>query len=293
LAGLARSAKPHFLDSSYFIIIAMVKHSAVDTNLGQPRRGAAIPPLISIITVVFRDREELSALIENVAAYKTEDIEYIVVDGGSKDGTVELLSQSSHTVDYWLSEPDKGIYDAMNKGIAAAQGMFIFHMNAGDRILDLPIQELREFASTGLDIAAFRVSVEGKKAFRPASGLLLRLKNTLHHQGTFYRREIFPAYDLRYKVFADFDVNQRLVKSGARIKTFQAVIASHMGGGVSDMQTKANVSEFFEIIRKNYGRSHLPPAWLICKGRGIKRRLSAVRRMMFSGGEIQDPARRY
>ncbi len=237
----------------------------------------AVEPLVSIITVVFRAREDLPALIESVARLKRDNVEFIVIDGGSEDGTRELLSQYDSVIDYWVSEPDKGIYDAMNKGIAAARGTFLFHLNAGDRLLHIPVRELEVAGSNGTDVVAFRVSLDDKQEFRPRCGIALRLTNTLHHQGTFYKRNGFPAYNLNYRVFADFDANQRLARSGANIQIFESVVAYHMGDGVSNIQTKATVSEFFQVIEGNYGWTHLPPAWLICKWRGLKTRLSRIR----------------
>jgi glycosyltransferase involved in cell wall biosynthesis len=238
----------------------------------------AVKPLVSIITVVFHAREDLPGLIESVARLKKDNVEFIVIDGGSEDGTCELLSQYDSVIDYWASEPDKGIYDAMNKGVAVAQGTFLFHLNAGDRLLHIPFRELEVAASNSTDVVAFRVSIDGKQEFRPGRGIALRVKNTLHHQGTFYKRDGFPFYDVNYRVFADFDANQRLARSGARIEIFDQVVASHQGGGLSDAHTKANVCEFFQVIKRNYGWTHLPPAWLICKWRGMKTRLSMIRR---------------
>lgn len=238
---------------------------------------SAVKPLVSIITVVFHAREDLPDLIESVARLKKDNVEFIVIDGGSEDGTCELLSRYDSVIDYWASEPDKGIYDAMNKGIAVAQGTFLFHLNAGDRLLHIPFRELEAAASNSTDVVAFRVSVDGKQEFRPGRGVALRVKNTLHHQGTFYKREGFPFYDVDYRVFADFDANQRLARSGARIEIFDQVVASHQGGGLSDARTKANVCEFFQVIKRNYGWTHLPPAWLICKWRGMKTRFSMLR----------------
>jgi glycosyltransferase involved in cell wall biosynthesis len=239
--------------------------------------SSVVKPLVSIITVVFQAREDLADLIESVARLKRDNVEFIVIDGGSKDGTCELLSQYDSVIDHWASEPDKGIYDAMNKGIAGAQGTFLFHLNAGDRLLHIPFRELEAAESSHVDVLAFRVSIDGKHEFRPGRGIALRLKNTLHHQGTFYKREGFPFYDANYRVFADFDANQRLLRSGARIEIFDQVVASHQSGGLSDTHTKANVSEFFRVIKRNYGWTHLPPAWLICKWRGVKTRLSMMR----------------
>lgn len=229
--------------------------------------------MVSIITVVFRARADLPELIGSVLLHKDENTELIVIDGGSEDGTRELLSNYDSDIDYWLSEPDKGIYDAMNKAVAVAQGTFIFHLNAGDRLLSIPTEKLEAAVLNRIDIVAFRVSVDGKEDFRPSRGFALRLNNTLHHQGTFFRREGLPLYDTRYRVFADFDLNQRLAIRGAKIELFDQVVALHMSGGVSAISSRANISEFFAIIVKNYGLPYLPLSWTLCKWQGLRARI--------------------
>ena len=231
------------------------------------------PPLISIITVVFRARQDLPAILKSVLRLKDDNTELIIIDGGSEDGTLELLREHDSEIDYWISEPDHGIYDAMNKGVAAAHGVFLLHLNAGDRLLYLPVSELKTAEAKGIDIAAFRVSIDEKYEFRPSCDVRLRFNNTLHHQGTFYRKEIFPVYDLKYKVYADFDVNQRLVHRRARVQVFDAVVALHFTDGVSSTYRAATVAEFFRVIATNQGRSHVPVAWILCKWRGLLSRV--------------------
>ena len=80
-----------------------------------------IVPLVSIVIVVFRDCDEVAKIVGSILPFKTEELEIVVIDGGSKDGTVELLESFGKSIDYWLSEPDSGIYDAMNKGVRAAR----------------------------------------------------------------------------------------------------------------------------------------------------------------------------
>ena len=230
-------------------------------------------PLVSIITVVFNARSVLPELLESVLKLKNPYIELIVVDGGSKDGTVEFLQDHNSSIDYWLSESDRGIYDAMNKAIAQARGTFLLHLNAGDELLTIPVEELQRAKEEGLDIVAFRVSLDSRSEFRPSYSMALRFNNTLHHQGTFFRREIFPAYDIAYKVFADFDVNQRLLRAGARASISDTVVALHAADGVSNQPTAAAATEFFQIVAKNYGRRSLPVAWAMCKWRGFMARL--------------------
>jgi glycosyltransferase involved in cell wall biosynthesis len=230
-------------------------------------------PLVSIITVVFNARSVLPELLESVLKQKNPHIELIIVDGGSEDGTVEFLQQHNSSIDYWLSEPDRGIYDAMNKAIAHARGTFLLHLNAGDELLSIPAEELQRAKEEGLDIVAFRVSLDGRSEFRPSYSMALRFNNTLHHQGTFFRRETFPAYDIAYRVFADFDVNQRLSRAGARASIFETIVALHATDGVSNQPSAAADTEFFQIVAKNYGRRSLPVAWAMCKWRGLMARL--------------------
>jgi glycosyltransferase involved in cell wall biosynthesis len=235
-------------------------------------------PLISIITVVFRARQELVPILDSILRLKDQNTEWIVIDGGSKDGTIELLSEHDTQVDYWISEPDRGIYDAMNKGVSKAHGIFLLHLNAGDSLLNLPVAELRVAAERKVDVVACRVLIDGAYEFRPASGIGLRFNNTLHHQGTFFRREGFPAYDLGYKIFADFDVNQKLARRGAKIEILDRIVARHSTDGISSARRASTISEFFRVIATNQGRHYLPAAWFLCKWRGLRARLDSRRR---------------
>src|SRR5664279_5073450 len=94
--------------------------------------------LVTVITVVYNGASGLAQTVDSVLALPDEDIEYVVVDGGSTDGTQDILRAYGNRLDYWLSEPDAGIYDAMNKAIALARGRFVLHLNIGDRLLAIP-----------------------------------------------------------------------------------------------------------------------------------------------------------
>jgi glycosyltransferase involved in cell wall biosynthesis len=225
----------------------------------RPSRPGLVPPLVSIIVVVYRDREELARLLKNLTPFRAPEVELIVIDGGSQDGSIDLLRDSRNQCDYWLSEPDGGIYDAMNKGIAAARGEYILHINAGDELLQLPLAQLALLAQRQVDVVCCRVLEDGKHIFIPRNNWLLRFDNTWHHQGTFYRRTAHLGYDCSYRVFGDFDHNQRSRKAGRSVELLEVTIACHRTDGISRSQRSRH--EIFRSIRSNFGPLHLLPAF--------------------------------
>jgi glycosyltransferase involved in cell wall biosynthesis len=216
-------------------------------------------PMVSIVVVVFRDCAELSALIANLSPFRSPEAELIIIDGGSEDGSVELLRQYSGQIDFWLSEPDCGIYDAMNKGVAAARGHYILHINAGDRVLQLPLAELSLLAERKIDVVCCRVLEDDDHLYIPRNNWLIRIDNPWHHQGTFYRRSAHLGYDPSYRVFGDFDHNQRLSKAKKSVEILDTLVAGHKTDGIScDKDTR---SEVFRSIRANFGIIYLIPAF--------------------------------
>lgn len=234
------------------------------------RESAAPTPLLTVITVVFNGGEQLAATLQSVLALQRGDIEYIVIDGGSSDGTLDVLRHYEDRLDYWRSEPDRGIYDAMNKGIALARGTFVLHLNIGDQLLAVP-RLLNAALPPDIACVAGRVRTGLDTVHLPSAGLALKLHNTLHHQGCFYRRCPVLRYDLYYRVFSDFDLNQRLVKAGHRIQICSDLVAVHDDGGIS--HTTRRFNEVFQIIRKNEGVAWMILSFLYFKWRGLQRRL--------------------
>jgi glycosyltransferase involved in cell wall biosynthesis len=242
----------------------------IEIERQQGSEHARATPLVSILVVVYNSQEHLQTLLESIFRLKDDDIELIVVDGGSQDGTLDYLRAHKDKIDRWLSEPDRGIYDAMNKAAALATGTFLLHLNAGDKLIEIPRTELEAAENEEVSFLSFQVELSGKGLFRPTYGLGLRFDNTLHHQGTFYRRSTFSSYDTKLRVFADFDVNQLLALSGARGFLGDQVVAFHETDGVSAQKNAQRVAEFRSVIYKNYGVATLVVAYLLGKWRGIK-----------------------
>ncbi len=168
-------------------------------------------PLVSIITVVFNAAEVLEKTIKSVLDQSYTNIEYIIIDGGSKDGTVDIIKKYEKDIAYWVSEPDKGIYYAMNKGIDRATGEWINFMNAGDWFYN---RESVAAVFGGRELNGYDI-VYGNTEKRRAENSLIYIpgdasnfyKRLMIHQSTFSRAELNRKYkfDTSYRVSADFD----------------------------------------------------------------------------------------
>ena len=183
-------------------------------------------PKISIITINRNNLKGLILTINSVRENKNEFVEYVIIDGGSSDGSKEYIEQNSSVIDYWISETDKGIYDAMNKGIMAASGNYILFLNSGDFLID---NNLSIFLRDGFqlyrnfDLIYFNIitSGHGEKnfiKFSPKIDILSFFKSGyLPHCATLIRRNLFfnNLYSLKYKIASDwhFFADQLFVKN--------------------------------------------------------------------------------
>ncbi len=217
-------------------------------------------PLVSIIVVAFQDRDEVAAIIDNIAGFRGSDVELVIIDGGSSDGTLEILQSRSEAIDYWVSEPDSGIYEAMNKGVAAARGRYLLHLNAGDRLLAIPHEFLKECVAKNADVICCRVLEDGNRIFTPRNSWQLHLYNPWHHQGTFYRRAAHLGYDPRYRIFGDFEHNQRMFKAGVSLVKADYIVAEHRTGGISADTSRRK--EIYLAVRTHFGRRYVALAFL-------------------------------
>jgi glycosyltransferase involved in cell wall biosynthesis len=238
-------------------------------NLGQEKERVD-RPLVSIICVFFNAAVEVRPLLESIVEGADANCELIVIDGGSTDGTVEALQEFAPHMASFVSEPDEGIYSAMNKGISRARGEYIFHLNSGDRLLKIPVEELKQCLEEDIQVASFCVLVDGE-LFTPHTGFRLRIDNTWHHQGTFYRRSSHPGYDPSYRVFGDLNANQRMLRAGFRVRLFPGIVADHAHNGVSAV--KKHFGEVYKSIRETFGAEYLPIAFLWFKYKGMRRRV--------------------
>jgi len=210
----------------------------------KPRSSAQ--PLVSVVTVVFNGAGHLGGAIDSVLAQTYPDLEYIIVDGGSTDGTIEVLRAYSHRVDYWLSEPDGGIYDAMNKGIRASSGTLVGILNADDRYVPHAVEKAVRILSDlkiGYCYGWMRlVDGEGrdcglaKPLPRHLFGKRVLRETPLPHPTMFVRRSVYETlggFDSQLTLAGDFEFIARIHAAGVVGVEIPEVLAEFRLGGSS------------------------------------------------------------
>ena len=170
----------------------------------------------SIITINYNNCEGLGRTLESVVNQTCRDFEYIVIDGGSTDGSKELIEQYADRIDYWVSEPDKGIYNAMNKGIAVAKGEYCNFMNSGDTFVDSGVLEHLILKMNDSDVIAGRTHAVSKTGtgfetlyiMAPPQDITAKffIKGTLNHQATFIKTKLLKENNYRedLKIVSDW-----------------------------------------------------------------------------------------
>jgi glycosyltransferase involved in cell wall biosynthesis len=192
---------------------------------------------VSVITVCYNEKDGIRETVESVLAQTArEEIEYIVLDGGSSDGTMGILESYRSGIDFIDSGKDLGIYDAMNKGIRKATGEYLLFMNGGDRFYSDTIVEEVIAAGLDADIVYGDGLVDRYETLHPLPHVDGKLKPELFfqnasfcHQAEFIRRELFGrvgSYDLSYSIICDHVFNYRAItKYGATTKYIPAILA--------------------------------------------------------------------
>ncbi len=221
-------------------------------------------PKVSVITVVFNNEEFIEKTILSVANQTYKNIEYIIVDGGSTDGTINIIKKYEEHISKWISEKDKGLYDAMNKGIKMSTGDYVWFMNSGDTIYEKTTLEKSIGFQGDADVYygdTMIVDENGKeiglRRLRPPKNLNWR--HFIHgmlvcHQSVIVKKSISELYQWHdYPHSADFDwVLKALRKAKSIINTHQ-IMCAFLDGGQSKRTIKVSLKERFQIMVKNYG----------------------------------------
>lgn len=219
-------------------------------------------PTLSIITICYNIKDEIERTCKSIVNQTWQDFEWIVVDGGSTDGTVEVLKQYQDRMSVLISEPDNGLYNAMNKGIVHAKGEWLNFMNGGDEYASCDALEKvfkdKTYTANILQAEEERFDPNGIKShiwqYKEPINKLTFLKYSMAHQSAFYRRILFEKYGLydeSYKFCADTEMNLRLTSAGEEVELLDCIVARFWLNGVT-MNPKNKRARKAEHIRFNY-----------------------------------------
>lgn len=214
----------------------------------------------SIITVNYNNKEGLRRTIESVIHQTFRDFEYIVIDGGSTDGSTDVLKEYDAQIDYWVSEPDGGIYQGMNKGIRKATGDYLNFMNSGDCFYANDILEkVSQYNSdadfiVGKDYHYNSETHQGHASIQPPRTTMIHFfVATLDHQSSFIKRELFrdSLYDESHRLVSDWIFfTEKIVKEQKRVQFIPDIVCRREEGGLSEQQKEKNRKEINEYLHQ-------------------------------------------
>ncbi|MED0656407.1 glycosyltransferase family 2 protein [Anoxybacillus ayderensis] len=214
-------------------------------------------PLVSIITVCFNSVTAIEDTIISVINQNYENIEYIIIDGGSTDGTIDIIKKYEKYISKWISESDNGIYDAMNKGIELSTGDWIIFMNAGDIFYDKDVisqifnRDVSEFdfiygdCHVRYDNGFSRVKRAGKISDM-WKGMIFS------HQAVFIKNNLMKEhkYNIKNKIGADFEFIYKMYRHGAKFLYSDKIIASISAGGLSDTARIESIKSHWNSVKR-------------------------------------------
>lgn len=223
-------------------------------------------PLVSIITSTLNATEHLPAAIKSIQAQAYDNFEWIIIDAGSTDGTLELIQQHDDIIDYWVSEPDRGIYDAWNKGLRVARGEWVCFLGADDLIMPDAISNMLAFEALSperLDFICGRVDMYDGDVLlrtigRPWEWSRFKQYMSVAHTAALHRMSYFKRYgefDASFRISGDYEM---LLRSGPELKTgfVDSVVARMQIGG----QSNGNVVVFKDALRARLMHNLTTPA---------------------------------
>lgn len=224
-------------------------------------------PLFSIITVTFNAEAFVERTILSVLGQTYQDIEYILIDGASTDGTMEIVKKyKDHPHISWKSEPDNGLYDAMNKGLKLATGDYVWFINAGDTLhSSTTVEELAEsipgkllpdviYGETAIvDEGGRMLGMRRLKAPERLTWKSFRMGMLVCHQSFLVRPTVAPEFDLAYPRSSDFDWCVKCMKRADDIYNSHQTLSDFLEGGMSAVQRKESLKERFQIMKNHYG----------------------------------------
>ena len=220
-------------------------------------------PKLSVITIVYNNVRDIERTMLSVLGQTYTHIEYIIVDGLSTDGTLDVIRKYQDRINKLISEKDKGIYDAMNKGLAMATGDYVMFMNSGDEFYD-PDTVAAVFASAEdadiyygetemMDDSGQNLGQRRHQAPAAFTWRGFKYGMSISHQAIYIRRSLAEPYDNRYQLSADIDWIIRAAKKAKKIVNVNGYVAKYLVGGMSKQKHRQSLKERFDIMKHYYG----------------------------------------
>lgn len=220
-------------------------------------------PRLSIVTITYNAVATLERTIKSIEAQDYDNIEYIIVDGASTDGTVGIIEAHKASISKWVSEPDNGLYYAMNKGLHMATGDYIWFVNAGDEVASPHTVRQMFDTAVGADVYygdTVMTNMDGQeigtRRLAPPQQLTWRsFRNGMlvSHQSFVARTALCSDYDTQYRFSADFDWCVRILKKSKLIANTHLTLSRFLDGGITKHNIVPGLKERFRIMTHHYG----------------------------------------
>ena len=220
-------------------------------------------PTLSVITVVYNNVQHIERTLQSVLNQTYPNIEYIVIDGASTDGTLEVIERYKSQITKLISEPDAGIYDAMNKAFTLATGDYVLFMNSGDEIYspqtvtqvfaaadnaDIYYGETEMINDKGESLGQRRHKAPAQFTWRS-----FKYGMSVSHQAIYIKRSLTEPYDPKYQLSADIDWIIRAAQKAKSIINVNQYVAKYLVGGMSKAKHRQSLQERFAIMKWYYG----------------------------------------
>lgn len=215
-------------------------------------RAAGVP--VTIVTVTFDDKAALERTLHSVESQDYAHLEHVIVDGGSSDGSVDVIRQYGHTNVTWVSEPDNGIYDAMNKGVRMAKGVWVNFMNSGDTFVhESTVSQLVEQLQPDDDLVygdTNFVSEDSQEVIKAKGPETLWMALNFNHNSLFVRRELLlrHPFNLNYNIVADSEFVIWCYRNDCSFRNTGQVINNYRRGGYSDENSVMRSIERWKLV---------------------------------------------
>lgn len=221
-------------------------------------------PILSVITVVYNNAKDIERTILSVINQTYKNIEYIIIDGVSTDGTLQIIQRYSDEISLIVSEADKGIYDAMNKGLSLATGEYVLFMNSGDEIYSKDTVE-NVFASADdadiyygeTEMINEKLESLGRRRHKAPEQFTwesFKYGMSISHQAIYVKRRLTIPYNFsKYELSADIDWILNIAKRSSKIVNVKQYVAKYLVGGMSKQKHRQSLEERYQIFKEYYG----------------------------------------